>query len=390
MPESIRGIFANAEANVDSFAARIKTVTGDVKKYEKEILSAQKAGRQLSAETVTNLKMSRSRLESLREEASAAKEAGHAAQHAGHQLHGAARIGSRLQRVLGDEMFRKMARGEKIEFKDVARTALYSDAVVRAVGRTFKLAPGTIAKLHPFLLVASESVFKVQEKLKEDREHKEYADQLREEHRIGRRSDADMEIYNKAEAGGGYTPPGMSGVASLGNLTDFFSSSTRGKDALAKNDKVAAVLAEMSEKEITEAIKEHEDELNKPNLMDPGLDALNRLFPSKVQITDADGKPVSPHEVKRREQVEKQNAQKVYGLDLPPEIALAAHRAAVAGLQVDNDTLETFEKKAQENALQKTKKIPTENEAYHEFHKEKLYRLSLDIYQKRVPACPTD
>lgn len=370
--ESFRIPFDDTPARkVDSLAQRYRSAAQDVKKYEQTIKAAAAGDKQLTALQVRGYGQSVQRLEALKSEIQAEKEKGKAFADTSRELRQTERAGMRLRRVFGDVMFQKIANGQPIEFADVARTALYSDRAILAVGKAVGAsegALGTLSRLHPFIFLAVEAAIRASQIPKQMRDDKNSIDLFREERRLGTRSREERDAIIKA------TTPGFVSTVKATFGTNIV------KETLENLDKKSGTLSGMTAQEI-------DDEMKTALKKRSRFALINNTYGT---IRDENGRLVNGLEVKRREADAVFAAKAKYGVDqLPEDLEVNAIRSSHVGLTIGTDTLD----KAMENAAVRAarkKHAFNPNREFHEAFREKMYRTQFDIFSKRVPANPTE
>lgn len=363
---SIRLPFDNSADNkVGSLSAKLKQARDDVKKLSNQMKEAVASGQKLTALQTQTFKQAQARVESLKQQSAAFKEQSKDYEDLSKNLRSTERAGNRLRRVFGDEMFRKLANGQTIEVKDVARTVIYSEKALLSVGKALgadKSILGSISKLHPFIFLAVESIIRLSEIPAEERARVSYAKILSEQIRSGQKSKEFEQIYN----GEGYS--GFMGK--LRYAQDFASKFFGGDPAKARveqAEQTAKAVAHLTGVEIDRA------------MLSAGYHGAH----------DKLGKEISGETIVKRIANKIALAEIARGSKLTPEMEESTSAAALKELTISDSDRVRLEQ-AQALKMERMKESPDPAIAYHKARQEKLYHFSAAIFEKRVPANPTE
>ena len=395
--------FQKVAAGKDKIAQAAK----EVKRYQDQILRAQRMGQEVSAGVFDSLNKARDAEEKLRDMArnnqkTQAANTEERERTLGQQIHTYERMGHRLQRVFGDQMFAKLARGESIEAKDVARTVLYSDRALMSVGRALGANVGALRTALPYIQLATEAVMFGNEKFKQFQKEEIESQIVKLKVRSGEMSGKEGRLYEN-----GIDDEWLnSSTARASKFGKFLMGTNAGAEAVEKNTKLASLVDKMSAQELDSEIVTRNRELAGRQAERDAIEAktpwflkwipkasntLGEAFEDKaLEITDRRGKTVTGQVVKKAiEDALRARRVKDHMAILPEDIAEQTKRDAMMEFRVGKETLEDFEKGAALRAA-KNHKLYDPAVKFNMDLKEKIYHSQREVYDRRVPANPMD
>ena len=417
--------FQKVAVGKDKIAAAAK----EVKRYQDQILRAQRTGQEVSASVFDSLNKARDAEEKLRDMArnNQKRQAANTEERErtlGQQIHTYERMGHRLQRVFGDQMFQKLARGESIEAKDVARTVLYSDRALMGIGQALGANVGALRTALPYIQLATEAVMFGNEKFKQFQKEEIESQIVKLKVGSGEMSVKEGRLYENG-VDDEWSNSSSGRAAKFGK---FLMGTNAGAEAVEHNAKFTSVISQMKDQEIDNEIKTRDKELaarqaERDAIQDAfdqaspvpddvkklmgikGLsaqrgplsiiaqtgNALAEMFEDKaLRITDKQNRNVTGREVKREIEIAlKARRKKDHMAVLPEDIAEQTKRDVMMQYNVGKETLEDFEKGAALRAA-KNHKLYDPAVKFNLDLKEKIYHSQVEVYARRVPANPMD
>lgn len=402
----------------DSKAAA-EGATRAIKEMEKEAAKADKEGRQLDDSFKQRLKKMEQVQKVAKETIARSAEAERVAKNneiirskdesnAEHFAYNTHKAMDSLRRALGDQLVFKMLNGQAITGQDVVRHVVNSERLAEKAGRMVGLDPSTINQWHPVIAVVTESVFKLMELNENAKRDKEYMTLITQD------------VYKKLvgenvgalyETGNETTPL---------NYIRRFMGVDVGKEKVEKNRESAEVLREISEKGIQSAYRtmsksffEHPDPDGTFKILAGQFgpaDWLARMWfvysktsaeemkkyqetgqlPAWFAVKDSHGKKLTPGDLTRGlNGALEAERMRLHTASLSNDQTNRVLENFVATLTI-SDALRAELKKSLNEELRDRQKPQDVNREYHKFHADRMYHAQFEVYQRRVPANPTD